>query len=390
MATKDLSFAQRMARSVRVLVIAGFALAAGSASAVEISNGDKTEVTGEKTDIVFAHGKTAHVQVKSTHDVFAIGGDVTVDKTTADHVFSAGQTVTVTDGDARDYFGAAKDLRLESGQSGDAVIAMGESVQLKSAFHVTGSAILMGKSLTIESPIGGQLIAAGQDVRLDSAVTGDVRLEGTHIVIGPNARIGGDLSYRGTSVEISPQAVITGKKTILPPNEHRHGKMVRTPMQHFASKAWGVASFLVMVLVFAGLLPGAVGRAGGLIARNPVVPVVAGLVGLIGIPILCFALLFTVIGIGAAGMLMLFWCLGLLLGGVATASGVGHLIRSLAGQGKGETGYGALILWSLLGGVIVAGLGAVPFIGGWVWFVACILGFGALLAQGLPLKSAKA
>lgn len=379
-----------------VLVLGAFAVAV-PAAAMEMKSdkGDNgsVEVTGAKTDVVFAAAHNVHVAATSSDDLFVAGHDIKLDTGSADHAFAAGQTITVTGDNARAFLTAGHDVTFETGSAASDVLAFGNNVTFNPTFKIGGSAVVFGQDVHIQAPVGRDLTAGGQNVTIDSVVTGNVRVEGRNIVIGPNAKIGGDLSYRTTDkINISPQATIAGKKVVLPPRDdswtwgghHNHIGHMANGMNHsIMHDVWGAVAFIVMALVLTAVFPLLMARSGGMLARNPLLAAGAGLVVLIVGPVLAIIVMITLVGAPLALTIMALGFAALMLGFVGAASG----IASLAGRFKadGVPNLGAQLLWTLLGAVVLCALGALPYVGGWIWFIACVLGTGAVAVQGRSL-----
>ena len=390
----------RLWSALRAVLVMGAIALALPAAAMEMKSdkGDNgsVEVTGAKTDIVFAAAHNVHVAATSSDDVFVAGHDIKLDTGSADHAFAAGNMITVTGDNARAFLTAGHDVTFETGSSASDVIAFGNNVTFNPTFKIGGSAVVFGQDVHIQAPVGRDLTAGGQNVTIDSAITGNVRAEGRHIVVGPNARIGGDFSYRTTdNIEISPQAVITGKKVVLPAEKSEitwsdhHGRMMGAMggMHHrIMHDVMGALGFIVLSLVLTAVFPLLMARAGGMITRNPLLAAGVGLMVLIVGPVLSIIAMVTIIGLSLGfAMWALIWA-ALLIGFVGAAAG----IAALAGRyGKEDAApkLGGQLLWTLLGAVVLCALGAVPYIGGWVWFVACVLGTGAVAAQARSLMA---
>ena len=382
------------------LVLGVFALAMPAAAmeaSTNKSDNGSVEVTGAKTDIVFAAAHNVHVAATSSDDVFVAGHDLRFDAGSADHVFAAGNTISVTGDNARAFLTAGHDITFDTGSAASDVIAFGNNVTLNPTFKIGGSAVVFGQDVHLQSPVGRDLTIGGGTVTIDSAITGNVRAQGRHIIIGPNARIGGDLSYRATDkIEISPTAVITGKKVVLPADknsitwgETRHGHMVMAGggMHHrIMHDVMGALGFIVLSLVLTAVFPLLMARAGGMLTRNPLLAAGVGLMVLIVGPVLSILAMVTIIGLSLAfAMWALIWA-ALLIGFVGAAAG----IAALAGRyGKNDAPpkLGTQLLWTLLGAIVISALGATPYIGFWVWLVACVLGTGAVSAQARSLMA---
>jgi hypothetical protein len=395
-------FPARIRRAVlrmRIVLIAAAALAAGPAFAVETQQGETVNATGAKTDMVLLAGQDIHVGgVASTHDVFAAGRVIRVDQTSADHLITAGETLAVTGSDVRGVIAAGRDLSFETGQARDGVVAFGQTLRFRPTFKISGSAIMAGETVEVQAPVGGDLYASGRVVTIDSPVGGNARLQATRVVIGPNARITGDLAYRADQIDISPQAVISGQRTILPPektwkgwkNGWRHRE--RTLEDRIRGDLFGAAAFCVLALGLAALVPGLMARAGGMVGRNPVIAGVVGLLALVVGPAIALVLLITLVGAPLALAVILLWAALLVMSATAAAAGLGLSIRRLARRSAAAEAPGltGLLGWILLGALVLCVLGAIPFVGGWIWALACLLGAGAIAAQGHAVLAARA
>jgi hypothetical protein len=384
--------------ALRLALVLGVAALAMPASALDAQHGkgddSSIEVTGAKTDLTFAAAHNVHVAATSSDDIFVAGHDIRFDGGSADHAFAAGETITVAGDNARAFLTAGHDITFESGSSASDVIAFGQNVSFNPTFKIGGSAVAFGKEVHVQAPVGRDLVVAGNEVTIDSAVTGNVRAEGRHIVIGPNAKIGGDLSYRASDkIEISPQATVTGKKVVLPPEKnsftwgghHNTIHMGRGLHHRVLHDVMGGLGFIVLCLVMTAAFPLLMARSGAMLTRNPLMAAVVGLMVLIVGPVLSIIAMVTIIGL-TLGFVMwaLIWT-ALLVGFVGAAAGV----ASLAGRFKadGAPALGPQLGWTLVGALAISILGALPFVGFWVWLLACVLGTGAVAAQARALMA---
>ena len=390
----------RLWSAVRAVLVLGALALAVPAVAMEASAGkgdsSSIEVTGAKTDIVFAAAHNVHVAATSSDDVFVAGHDIHLDTGTADHTFAAGQTISVTGDNARAFLTAGHDITFETGSAASDVLAFGNNVTFNPTFKIGGSAVVFGQDVHLQAPVGRDLTIGGGTVTIDSAITGNVRAQGRHIIVGPNARIGGDFSYRAADkIEISPQAVITGKKVVLPAEKNEftwnnhHGRMMGAMggMHHrIMHDVMGALGFIVLSLVLTAVFPLLMARAGGMITRNPLLAAGVGLMVLIVGPVLSIIAMVTIIGLSLGfAMWALIWA-ALLIGFVGAAAG----IAALAGRyGKEDAApkLGGQLLWTLLGAIVISALGAIPYVGFRIWLVACVLGTGAVSAQARSLMA---
>ena len=139
---------KRLWTAVRTALVLGALAVAMPAGAIEAqhakSDDGSVEVTGAKTDVVFAAAHNVHVAATSSDDVFVAGHDIRFDQGTADHAFAAGQTITVSGDNARSFITAGHDVTFETGGAASDVIAFGQNLTFNSSFKIAGSAVLFG------------------------------------------------------------------------------------------------------------------------------------------------------------------------------------------------------------------------------------------------------
>lgn len=215
---------------------------------------------------------------------------------------------------------------------------------------------------------------------IDSNVTVNGRVEGDLVVIsgtlllGPSAVVEDVHLIRSTLVR-DPGATITGSL-----NERAE----------FFSFSWwdGIVTSalfwigITLVILVAGLLFAWLGgrqlTALGATARtNWGGSIVAALALLFGLPVLAIGLFFTVIGI-PLGLAILFFLIPALwfVGYLVVGTMLGGWIRSYSGGGNGARD----VIWAALIGLLVLQvIGLIPFIGGFVVFLAGLLGAGVLV-----------
>ena len=104
-----------------------------------------------------------------------------------------------------------------------------------------------------------------------------------------------------------------------------------------------------------------------------------GLAACIGLPFIGLILLFTIIGIPLGLLLWLVLAVLLATATVIAAYGLGLRGRVLFARTLEEPAYGARILWTLIGLVVLAALSWLPFVGGLIVWLFEITALGALV-----------
>lgn len=354
----------------------GPAAAPPSEDRIVMRSGDTAELSGRSSEMAFVSGDWVRITAQVADDIFAAGRHLRVDGASADHLFTAGGEIDLAPAAVRDLIAAGGRIALRSGTVSDDVVAAGGEIDLDRAARIEGSTVLAGGRLRIETPIGRELIASGGRIELNGPVGRDVRLRGDEIVIGPNARIGGDLHVRGAEVEVSPSAVV-------------EGRTVREEVQR--DKRPGAAGFILLAVLFALgvlLMKGVVAAAAPrlvdgvdrrLRSRPWVVTAIGAGVVLIG-PVVIVALLASVLGAPLGFLLALAWLLALPLAFAGVAYWLGQWIRGRAARARAAEPprWPARFGWTLLGGLLLVILCAIPYVGGLIWLLIAAAGVGAL------------
>ena len=357
------------------------------ASQITTQSGETINAEASFVDMAFFAGDAIKIKASSEDDIFAAGGTIEVDATSADHLILAGGEINITDAAVGDIIAAGGDLNLRSGMVTDDVLAAGGTVTLHPKFQITGSAIVSGGEVTINSPIQKELRVAANRIVLNSVVDGNVKLMGDEIELGPMARLGGNLQYRSENIQISPGAVITGTRSILPADEQadfeRWGKGSAAFFAGFTIAA--VLGITLLVVVITLVLPGLMNKSSTLIKEKPLLSLGVGFVATFVLPFTLFMLFVTIIGaplaILIAAMLFAFTPLGV----AASAYFIGMQGRQLIKKPADDAAppaIGARLIWSAIAIVLILALGMIPFVGGLIWLLILMFGMGAILVQG--------
>ena len=336
----------------------------------------------------FGAGGTLNLTEPVAGDAFVAGGRVATAGEVQGDLVAAGGDVSVGGGIGDDLYAAGGDVKVDAIVNGNARVA-GGSVAVGPATVVTGALTLSGGKVRFEGNTHGHLHATGGRVVLDGTVHGDVEVRAEDVELGPQARIGGKLVVHAPSQPVVPEgAQIAGGIEF---HDAEVGAYLDDgeAREHLRTVAHGVGSFLWILGVFvAGTLftlacPAYSTRAADWIGREPLRSLGLGFVVLVCLPILAVLLLVTIVGIPLALILLLLYALLLFLGWVTAALFVGRKGLELARGLRPAT-----LRWRL-GALLLAVLalwlvGQVPYVGGWITFVALLLGIGALVWQGWP------
>lgn len=267
------------------------------------------------------------------------------------------------DGDLEAYGGRV--VIAESGTVTGRVRAGGGLVRIDGTVEENalayGGRVVLGETARVGRSFG----AVGGGVRIAGRVGGDATVAARTVVLGGSATVAGDLNYDGDLVDeggaVAGERLASSDLAIVP------SVPVPGPV---LSAYWLVANALLgaaLLLVF----PRYTWAAANTAIVEPLQTGAVGLATAVLVPVLLGLVALTVVGIplavvGAAAFFALVWA-GSVLGRYA----IGTWLLSLRDV---EHRWGAL----LLGLVVVAVLGQLPFLGALVQAVALLLGLGVV------------
>ena len=350
---------------------------------------------------------------------------------------SGGGDVTISPGSDvdGDLITAGRNVNVLMKIEGDLAVA-GSNVTVAGPVH--GYVMAAGSNVNINGAVGNDLWAAGSNVSVNAPVVDNARLAGSYVVLQPPASVGGDAYLAGNSVEVLgrverdlkvgaanvilasevggsvlanagkvkalPGAVIRGDLIVTGPNapEIAPGAQVLGRVEHHmeaAGRRWGLMNWLArwMLMFLATLILGAAAialsarwtdRIAEELARRPGYALLAGIIGLIVIPLICVLLAVTVIGIPLAIVLFALYGVALLLSFVFVSYLIGGWL--LGRLRRTETSPYARLA---AGALVVAFFASLPWVGWIIQLLALVIGLGALMLErkdswrGLPAQS---
>jgi hypothetical protein len=322
-------------------------------------------------DLVIA-GRNVNVRKEIKGDLTTAGANVTLASPVQGYVMAAGSNVNIDGAVGNDLWAAGANVNVDAPVT-DNVRLAGNSVVLRPQARVGRDAYLAGNSVEVLGRVERNLLVDATETKLSSEVGGTVRSRTGALKVLPGAVIRGDLVVRGsTPPEISPEAQVLGRVQY---DQERGGG------------GWSLVNwlwqwlFMFLVLLILGAATIALSawwtrRIADEMTRQPGYALLAGLVGLILIPLICALLAITVIGIPLAIVLFALYCVALLLSGVFVSYLVGGWL--LGRLKRPETSPYARLA---AGALVVAFFASLPWVGWIVQSLVLIIGLGALILE---------
>ena len=361
-----------------VLGVLVFALA-GSAIAADVKTATKQD-------------PNVLIGVAETHkNLYTAGGNVTVNGNTTGDLTAAGGLVTIDGNVEKDLLLAGGTLNV-SGNVGDSARIAGGNITISGP--VKGDLVIAGGNVNItgKSSIGGDLLVAGGNVVIDSPVAGSIKVAGGNVTI--NSKVGGNIDARtsqmltfGSGAEVAGTINHTGKVKADVQEGAKVGTINFTQLQAQAGAKKALAgiltiAFLVKILawmVAAWLLAhfkkSWVTEVSNRVQSKPWANLGWGLVFLVAIPLTAILLALTLVGYYAAFLVGTIFVMLILAAKIFAAITVGFVIVRLLNKPTD-----GIPTWQpvVIGTVVWAIVGLIPFVGWIVLAVIFLQTFGAL------------
>jgi hypothetical protein len=342
----------------------------------------------------FVFGGSVRVGQPVPGDLIAAGGNVDVDAPVSGDAVLVGGNLRVSAAIGQDVYAAAGRLVVDAPVGRNVRIGGGQ-VDFGPKGTVAGNVTVGGGQVSLRSAIKGSVRVGGGRVLIDAPVDGDVESAAGHLTLGPNARIGGALRYRsGEALERDPAAQVAGAVTQLPlPGR---GASAAARDHGFAERAGGgwagpgwfwTLGLMAIAAVLVGALPVTSQRVADGLRARPGWSLLWGFIALVCIPVAALILLVSIIGIPLALLLVLLYLALLLVGYVASGVALGQwALARWKADAAGRTAW--RVASAMAAVLLLALLGSVPFVGGFVALLAMLAGIGAIALLLAPRASA--
>ncbi|RMF11166.1 MAG: hypothetical protein D6762_00005 [Candidatus Neomarinimicrobiota bacterium] len=230
------------------------------------------------------------------------------------------------------------------------------------------------------------VISIGGDVQIFGEITESAVSFGGDVYLGPSARVQGDVVSIGGHIYPEPGAEIDGDLVEMSPFHWRHhfgfSPFYPGPLHYLAFLP--LIGFLAVGILLALLFPETFVTLGNRLEVEPGKALLYGLgQSLFFVPVLIF-LVITIVGIALIPIVVVAVVLAGFLGYFISASLVGR--RLLQGLHQSQS---SLLIQVVLGLLLLAVLGWVPFLGGLIKALAFLLGFGVVGMAVLDYRERK-
>ncbi len=273
----------------------------------------------------------------------------------------------------------AKQLTLD-GRVGGSALLLASQVNCQRPSICEQDVVILAKDVRLSGTINGSLRVIAKRIVIDGVVAGNVILRAEKITLGPAARILGTLRYQSPQqITVQPGAVLQRPAQRIqeqeagPPGEREFnfkGMVLVGKILYRVTLFLGLVAVGCLLLVMA---PVASRRYVLVLRHRPWASLSWGALTSVGIVVLFFILLVSLIGIPLAVVLAIFSVLAMLLAGL----GVGYLLGFLLLK-PGPAALGRNIAAFILGFTLLGLIGLIPVLGELIEVIVILGGLGAL------------
>ena len=349
------------------------------------------KVTSNGSDTYVAGG-SVRIDKPVPGDLIAAGGNLDIDAPVAGAALLAGGNLRVTAQVEHDIFAAGGRVILDA-PIGRNLRAAGGQLDLGPMATVNGNATVAGGRVTLRGAIKGSLRVGGGQVTIDAPVAGDVVATTGELTLGPNARIGGKLRYySGNEVKRDPAAQVGSVERGPLPGRgvsaplHREGGWGARAGARTVGLGWlWTLGLMAIAALLVGTMPVSAKRVAHALRARLGLSLLLGFIALVCIPVAVLVLAISIVGIPLALLALLLYGVLLLVGYVASGVGLGQwaLLRFKA-EAADRSGW--RIASAMAAVLVLALLGSVPFVGGFIALAAILAGIGAIALLLAPRK----
>jgi hypothetical protein len=328
----------------------------------------------------------------ASNDAFGMGGRVQLDGPVGDNAYILGGDVVIGEPVHGDLLVVGGSVRIEAPIDGD-VYAVGGELNFTPDAVVGGHLTVGGGEVRMDGTVAGDVNVGAGRVDLGGTVSGDDSADAGELVPGDGPVIGGKLDYTSPTQSSGAEDVADGAVTWTQGEAGELGEVRHKPSMIGSLFAWTLwtgwsyASKLIVGTVLLLLFGAAAGSVSRVMVDKPAQSLGYGVAGFLFLPLASVLAMVLIIPLP----------LGIL--GLSTFSILLYLCQLFAAQAIGDLilrrfrpdAWGAPMLSLAIGLVPLVLFSSLPWIGFLVWFMATVMGAGALwmrIRMKTPSKTA--
>ncbi len=358
-----------------MLLAATLALPFWTSASMFRTDQEVTIGTGEPVDEdLYVVADTFTLDGRANRDVFAAARVIDINGRVIGSLNAAGGDIDLSGAVGRSVRVFSGRTTITGDITGDLMIFGGTTVVEQGA-EVTGDVHVYGGTLDMRGTVLGDISGSVNSMTVSGEVRGDVTATVDRLSLDQDATIGGRLDYTSRSeASIDDAAEVANgidRQSVAPWGT---GSGIRAKFfSPLVRMVWLLATGALIIAV-APRLSSALNRN----LRRPLLAALAGVLGLMLIPVLAVVLIATIIGLPASILLMVAYVVALYLSQYIVGQRIGSLILPKRWN-DGSRGY--LLLSMTIGVILLSAVRflPVPYLGTAVNAVVAVLGLGATM-----------
>ncbi len=324
----------------------------------------------------FSAGATdneTYIKYTSSGNAFGAGDNLQIDQDIQGDLVLAGSLLEINGKTGDDFIGAGGEIIVNGNVSGNVIVA-GGSVKING--NVGGDVATFGGQIFLsrDSVVEGDILLGGGEVTLNGIVNGNGSVSTSTLRTGNDFKLKGNLELEAENYPANLKDNVGGDLNITKTN-------VNEGQYEGVSKGFGVFSFIIGLLaalvlgfLLIYLFPDFVSEVAKIVKGSAFKAVLVGFLILVFLPIISIILLITLFGWSLSFLLILFLAITILIATVPVKLLAGEVIYyKIFKKEAGKMAYYAL------GTLIFALAYEIPLIGGFIRFIALLIGLGGIV-----------
>lgn len=336
-----------------------FVLISSNVFATTIIKGNNLVLNNFTDENVYAFASNIEVNTELPKDLFAIASKITINKD-IDQDFNAMGSEVIVNSDINEDIRIFAPKITINGNIGAEALLFGSEIVLSKDTIVHGDVKISGSKVIINSKIMGDADLKASDITINNEIYGNAGIIASNLNFGKDGLIKGNMKIN-KGIEYDKSKI---KGTVQYNNEKKSTNKI------MSNNIFNFVAFLLVGLLVLLVFKKPLENANEKLISKPISCLLFGLIALIGIPIIAFILLLTIVGSIVSVFLIMIYVIMLLLATIVVPYYFGKKIIALF---KSKNRFLAL----LFGLIVFFILSYIPFIGAIIVFAVLILGSGS-------------
>ncbi|MBW6461840.1 MAG: polymer-forming cytoskeletal protein [DPANN group archaeon] len=345
-------------------------------SALEIREGDNILIEDRLSESLYATGGSISVDAQIDGDLTAFGRIIIINSPIEDDLMACGGQILINAPIGKTAQICGSSININSDTGGDLTVIGGDIIING---DVDGDLRVMGGNIIINGEIDGDILVTGGNIVINGPVTGDLAITAGELTI--KGTIDGDVNAKAEKIKFGKSTVIKGdfiyaSNDVLFNEQQVTGSIIKKEVaiktySPINNSGWKIVSGITLLLIgilLVLVIPKLSDRLADNIKTDFLKSMVYGILTLVVVPVIALMLAITVIGIPISIMLIFLYILAIYLSKVFVGLYLGRLIMKKSH-----------IVWSTIVGLFIyLILVNIPILGGFVTFLAVLLGLGTI------------